>query len=227
MSMISYAQNAEDVRLRRAFAGQATGYYVDVGAYDPVWCSITKHFYDKGWRGLNVEASPANFRRVSEGRPLDDNVNVGVSNEAGTLTFYDSATETAGLSTFSAEEAARHRETGVVFVERRIPVKPLAELLAERPARTIDFMSVDVEGHEREVLVGADFARFRPRVVIVEATRPRTTTPVFDKWEPILLSADYVFAVFDGLNRYYVRSEDRALIEPLAAPPSSFDDYIP
>ncbi|HVU03600.1 MAG TPA: FkbM family methyltransferase [Polyangiaceae bacterium] len=227
MPMISYAQNAEDVRLRRAFAGQGSGYYVDIGAYDPVSCSITKHFYDKGWRGLNVDASPANFKRVSEGRPHDDNVNVGVSDVRGTLTFYDSATATAGLSTFSAEEAVRHRATGVTFVEREVPVVPLAELLAARPARTIDFMSIDVEGHERQVLLGADLARFRPRVLIVEATRPRTTTPVFDKWEPLILSADYVFACFDGLNRYYVRREDVALVEPLSLPPNTLDDYVP
>jgi hypothetical protein len=90
---------------------------------------------------------------------------------------------------------------------------------------TIDFLKIDVESHEREVLEGADWGRDRPRVVVVEATRPQSSIPSYEDWEPILLAADYLFAFFDGLNRYYVRAEDRYLVPVLQVPANVFDEY--
>jgi hypothetical protein len=112
-------------------------------------------------------------------------------------------------------------------VERPIAVQPLAELLARHAPSVIDFMSVDVEGYEQEVLAGADLARYRPRVLIVEATEPATAKPTHEAWEPLVLGAGYQFVVFDGLNRFYVRSEDAELGRALELPPNPLDDYVP
>jgi FkbM family methyltransferase len=226
--MISYAQNAEDVRLSRVFHGVDRGFYVDVGAYDPVHCSITKHFYDRGWRGINVEPSPASYGRVSRARPRDANVNAGVSDAPGELSFFDFPPEHAGLSTFSRDVAERHRMAGYSFVERRVPVRTLASICEEHATQPIDFMSIDVEGYEEHVLGGADFERFRPRVLVIEATEPKTTVASQSKWEHLLVAARYEFAAFDGLNRYYVPEELLAELGPiLARPMSSFDEHIP
>ncbi|MDQ4068315.1 MAG: FkbM family methyltransferase, partial [Actinomycetota bacterium] len=92
---------------------------------------------------------------------------------------------------------------------------------------TIDFMSIDVEGHERQVLEGGDWKTWRPRVVVVEATEPNTPIPSHQQWEHVLVDAEYLFATFDGLNRYYVRAEDEHLAAALATPVNVFDDYIP
>jgi hypothetical protein len=108
---------------------------------------------------------------------------------------------------------------------RTVKVTTLAAVCAAHAAATIDFLSVDVEGYEREVLAGGDFARFRPRVVVVEATRPNTQIPTHEGWEPLLIGADYRFAAFDGLNRYYVRNEDEALLPAFATPVNVFDGY--
>lgn len=64
-------------------------------------------------------------------------------------------------------------------------------------------------------------------MVVVEATEPGARIPSHEEWEPVLLEADYLFAFFDGLNRYYVRSEDRELLEPLGVPVNILDDYVP
>ena len=93
-------------------------------------------------------------------------------------------------------------------------------------SETIDFLKIDVEGAERDVLLGADFRTWRPRVVVVEATEPGARTPNFEGWEPLLLEQNYLFASFDGLNRYYVRSEDRDLIGELQVPVSCFDEAV-
>lgn len=232
MAWISYAQNREDVLLRRALGDAPPGFWVDIGACDPVKLSITKHFYDLGWRGINVDASPKMYDLLVAGRPRDINLNVGVSNKRGRMTFYRAIADAhggdaSGLSTFVAEEVAVHRANGFVFEELETPVITLADICAEHVHGPISFMSVDVEGHEREVLEGGDFRKYRPRIVIVESTRPKSEEATHHRWEDLLLSADYLFGVFDGLNRYYVRAEDKALIERMQVPPNVFDDFLP
>ena len=91
----------------------------------------------------------------------------------------------------------------------------------------IDFLKIDVEGHERSVLLGGDFRRWRPRVIVIEATVQRTGEPCQAEWEGILLGADYVDAYFDGVNRFYVAYECAALIPTLAIPPNWFDRATP
>src|SRR5262245_39670575 len=87
--MISYAQNHEDVLLRRAFADQKEGFYVDIGANHPVNLSITKHFYDSGWSGVNIEPLPCIFELLQSGRPRDINLNMGISNKCELRTLYE------------------------------------------------------------------------------------------------------------------------------------------
>lgn len=225
--MMSYAQNREDVRLARSFAGRTSGCYVDVGAHDPVIFSITKHFYDLGWHGLNIEAGTDAARRIERARPRDVTVNVGVSNRAGSLTFYQAEKNAAGLSTFSKEEVERHRASGFRFSERTVPVTTLSAVASEHLHEPIDFMSIDVEGFEREVLEGADFTRCRPKIVLIEATRPLAREQTHRRWEDLLIAARYRFVVFDGLNRYYVAEEHPELAAPLEMPPNPHDDFIP
>jgi len=224
---ISYAQNAEDVRLRRAFAGQTGGFYIDVGANHPLGGSVTKHFYDEGWSGINVEPLPQQFALIAAQRSRDINLNVGCSAAPGQLTLF-AARKASSMSTFTAAEAEQHRRNGVEFDEINCPVRTLADICAEHArGKVIDFLSVDVEGHERDVLAGGDFSLFRPRIVVVEATRPNSTEPTHECWEHLLLERSYLFAVFDGLNRYYVRREDEQLVPVIALGPNVFDDYVP
>lgn len=218
--MISYAQNGEDVVLRRLFP-EGVGLYVDVGANDPTHHSVTKHFYDRGWAGINVEPEPAAFERVRAARDCDQNANIGLSDREGTLTFYD-APAANGWSTFSADQAGQLRDRGVEIVERPVPVWTLAALCDRLlPAgSTIDFLKVDAESHEREVLAGGDWDRWRPRVVLIEATG-------FADWGGLIEGAGYRFALFDGINRWYVREEDAGLLPSLAAGPNFLDEYDP
>jgi FkbM family methyltransferase len=228
MSWVSYAQNAEDVRLARAFAGQNSGLYLDVGANNPDYLSVTKHFYELGWSGINVEPGPDPYALLTRRRERDVNVNVGCSNKPGTLTLYAASGGASGLSSFTSEEVANHEKKGFEFQPITVNVVTLASICEQHvKQRTIDFMSIDVEGHEREVLEGADFTRFRPRVIVIEATLPNTTISTHERWEDLIVKHDYLFAVFDGLNRYYVRREDEQLVPVVALAPNIFDDYIP
>jgi hypothetical protein len=90
----------------------------------------------------------------------------------------------------------------------------------------IDFLKIDVEGFEAAVIAGGDWERWQPRVIVVEATEPNERTPSHDAWEPALISAGYVFALFDGLNRFYAHRSEPELLRELAYPACVFDDYV-
>lgn len=217
---VSYAQNFEDVRLARALPSPL-GVYLDVGAYEPVLHSVTRLFYERGWRGVNIEPQPSVFRRLAAERPGDVNLNAGVADRLGVLTFFETP-ERPELSSFEPAAGASARGQGLRVVERPVPVLTLAEVCARHvgDGGTIDFLKVDVEGYERAVVDGADWGRWRPRVVVIEASGS-------DCCGPVLSKVGYTLAAFDGVNRYHVREEDRGLIPALAAPVSVLDEAIP
>ena len=85
MRFISYAHNGEDVLLNRVFADVANGFYVDIGAYDPVLFSNTYFFYLNGWNGINIEARPGSRAAFQKVRPRDTNLEMGISRTRGEL----------------------------------------------------------------------------------------------------------------------------------------------
>ena len=109
LKTLSYAQNLEDILLNRVFDNRSHGFYIDIGANDPIEDSVTKLFYERGWHGINVEPLPSVFEVLSADRPRDINLPVGLSNGEGTLTFYEVPAGSKGLSTFSGEQAEDHR----------------------------------------------------------------------------------------------------------------------
>jgi FkbM family methyltransferase len=226
--LISYAQNHEDVLLARALSGVESGFYIDVGAFDPTEGSVTRHFYELGWHGVNVEPQRAYAAKLRAARPRDTTIEAALSDRRGTATLYEVKND-AGMATIDAGHAERLRADSTLGTKHRVPVKTLAEVCEQHcaPGVEISFLKIDVEGHERAVLSGADWSRWRPRIVVVEATEPWTTRPTHDAWEPLLLDAGYAAAQFDGINRWYAGSDESALIAALHAPVNVLDDYAP
>jgi FkbM family methyltransferase len=222
----SYAQNCEDVLLARIFP-ESSGFYIDIGAADPVELSVTKYFYDLGWSGLNVEPLDGYFDKLVAQRSRDQNLRAAISDRPGTLTLYVAPTH-PGWSTTDVTVAQNMRTQGIAVHPTEVPAVTLAEVCERYVQREITFLKIDVEGAEKSVLASGDFRRWRPRVVLLEATEQGKTTPNHQSWEHYLLDADYSFATFDGLNRYYVRQEDaEELIPPLQVPVNVFDDWYP
>ncbi len=226
MTFISYAQNREDVMLWRALGHIAHGFYIDVGANDPEEHSVTRAFYDAGWSGINVEPVPGLHRRLCEQRPRDINLGIAAGAARAELTLFD-LPEVNGWATANPEVAAAHRAEGHDVVELRVAVRTLNDICAEHVQGDIHFLKIDVEGFEEEVLRGLDLQRWRPWVLVVEATMPNSRTTNHEQWEGLVSAHAYRFAWFDGLNRYYVAQERAALMDALSIPPNVFDDYIP
>ncbi len=223
--MISFAQNGEDVLLARAFRAQTSGFYVDVGAADPVVHSVTKHFYDAGWTGINIEPNAMYFDLLRRQRPRDINLNVAVSDSAGRATLFG-VHPYAELSSLSSQIVDQHMTLpGAILAQQEVEVDTLKGICQRHVKGRIDFLKIDVEGHEQQALASADWRTYRPRIVLVEATLPTTAVPSHEAWERLLLSQDYLFAYFDGLNRYYVCKEESELLLAFRAPLNVFDDY--
>jgi FkbM family methyltransferase len=201
-----FSQFYEDYILSYVFRDTPKGIYVDVGAYDPDAASVTKYFYRKGWRGVNIEPNPDHLAAMKRGRPEDVNLGVGISDAPAMLTFFKFEPRASGLSTFDPEIAARHRKSGYTYEELSIPVVTLDEALARSGMvkGSFEFLNVDVEGFERKVLSGFDVSRYPAKVIILEATAPLSEEPTQHKWEDLLFGRGYSFAMDDGLNRYYV-----------------------
>jgi FkbM family methyltransferase len=209
--MISYAQNAEDVVLRRAFADVDLGFYVDVGASSPTDDSVTRHFYERGWRGVNVEPDFADFEELVAARPRDVNLNAAVGSSTGQLRFQ--AGHVRGHGTVS--------EDGDGVQIEQLSLEEIFDRFV--PENGVEFLKVDVEGWEGPVLASANWKRTRPKIVVVEAVDP-DGKPSHGAWEPRLIEAGYQFALFDGLNRFYCRGEDAGRLLPRLGSPANVRD---
>lgn len=168
----SYSQLGEDVFIDKYFGGKSNGYYVDVGAYDPDRFSNTKRFYQKGWRGINVEPNYNNFKKFLVSRSEDININVGVGLEEKTSIFYDFFPDT--LSTFSQTEARENILNGFILREKRkVKVNKLEKILNQYSKRkSIDFLSIDTEGYDYQVLQSNNWRKYKPKLICVEKGKP-------------------------------------------------------
>ncbi|MGH2717056.1 MAG: hypothetical protein ACRDJU_00545 [Actinomycetota bacterium] len=172
--MISYAPNREDVLLARVLRADS-GFYIDIGAGDPANGSLTRHFHERGWHGINVAASPEHRTQLAAARPAD--------------------------ATLAPEDA-----------------EPLSAACSAHVDGAIDFLAVHGGADPAAVLPGGDWERWRPRIVMVAGTP--------GEWEKVLLDAGYAQAAYDGINRFYARSEEPDLLGALAVPVNSGDDYL-
>ncbi|TMJ05465.1 MAG: FkbM family methyltransferase [Alphaproteobacteria bacterium] len=221
---LSYAQRFEDFHLWRCLGDIPNGFYVDIGAGHPVYDNVSFAFYLAGWRGITVEPNPALAALGRAVRPRDEMFEGLCGAGAGTATLYLQR-EFHGLSTTIAEHAqTAEKETGRSAEALTLPVTTLAALCEQHAPAAFEFLKVDVEGAEADVLRGADFSRHRPKVIVVEAIKPFTLAPAWDEWEPLLSRHGYDHVWDDELNRYYVAAEARACVEKLTAGPKWYAD---
>lgn len=225
MSFISYGLNLEDLILYRALKNIDNGFYIDVGAWHPVFESITKAFYDRGWRGINIEPINEYFQLLQQGRPRDINLNVAAFSYGGEVVFHE-ILEVSSLSTVYKKYANYLTEEGYKIKEYTVPCITLDAICDKYQINTVHFLKIDVEGAEKAVLEGFTFTRVRPWVVVVEASVPNSTHDISQKWEEIILGKGYELVYRDGINRFYLAIEHSHLRARFSLPPNFFDDYI-
>ena len=211
---LSYSQNLEDYHLSLAFAGQTSGTYIDVGAGHPIADNVSFWFYERGWQGIVVEPQPELLALYQRLRPRDRAIGDLVGRYCGEIDFHV-VERLHGLSTTQEGFARKASAFGVDYQTVRMPVTTLATLCEKHDLDSIDFLKIDVEGAEGDVLFGGDWKRFRPKVVVAEAVTPLASQQGWQDWEPYLISQGYHFVLFDTLNRFYVAEEHREILARL------------
>jgi FkbM family methyltransferase len=166
----SYSQEGEDLILKRLMGDRTCGYYVDVGAHHPKRFSNTYLFYRRGWRGVNIDAIDNMASIFDRSRPRDINIEAALSSDGRRLNYR--VFDDAALNTLNDDNANWAIKQGYrVLKQRIIETQTLAAVLNAylKPGQAIDFMSVDVEGMDLEVLMGNDWVKYRPAYIVAEA----------------------------------------------------------
>jgi FkbM family methyltransferase len=179
--------------LRRIFEKQDTGFYVDVGAHHPKRFSNTYFFYKRGWRGINIDAMPKCMESFNRVRPRDINVEKPISNKKQILTYY--AFNEPALNGFSKKisESRDGLDNYKVIFEKDIETSTLEEVLNEKlpENQEIDFLSIDVEGLDFEVIQSLNIQKYKPRVILVEVLGSTLADIGEDKVYQFLKAAGY------------------------------------
>jgi FkbM family methyltransferase len=210
----------------RCFGERTEGFYIDIGSGHPVYDNMSLAFYLKGWRGVTVEPNPWLAGLTRAVRPRDRHIEAVIGAASGQATFH-MVREFHGLSTTIADHAAlAQSQFGRAADAITVPMLTLKELCELYAPPRFEFLKVDVEGAEPDVLLNGDWQKFRPEVVIVEALAPFTLAPAFEQWEPFLARHGYRYVLFDSLNRYYLAEEAGALAACFASAPDSFDEKL-
>lgn len=220
---LSYTQNLEDYHLSLAFAGQERGFYIDIGAGHPVADNVSLWFYERGWSGIVAEPIAELADLYKKIRPRDTLYQGLIGREVGEIDFFH-VNRLHGFSTTIEMHADVAKEFGADYQRLTLPMLTLEKLCAQHQVQQIDFLKIDVEGAESDVLAGNDFNRYRPKVIVAEAVTPGKGEPAWDAFEPLLLANGYKFRLFDTLNRFYVAEECPEIFERLPSERAPWDD---
>ena len=205
--IISYSMpdQMEDVILYNVFKDEDNIFYIDVGSNDPLADSVTKLLYDtKNARGINIEPQKRLIDITNRERPEDINICMGIGEKDGVADLYVQGDILCGISTVSIGNINKEFYKGKTTINITTLKKICDEYVKEKE---ISFLKVDVEGYERNVLLGADLSMYRPKVIVMESTLPMTDIPCYDQWEDILIDNKYHYVFSHGVNRYYVADE--------------------
>lgn len=200
-----YAQFGEDKILYELFGKKNEGICVEVGGYDGVTGSNTYFFEKLGWKCLVVEPMPNFCKKIKEVRQCEV-VEVAASDKVGKVDFFV-ATGVETLSTMerSEDHFARIKSLSQENVEKiTVNTARLDDILLERGLKEIDFLTIDVEGHEKSVLAGMSFEEISPRIVIIEDNSYGLDRDV----KKLMNSKSYVRFKKTGCNDWYAKVND-------------------
>ncbi|MBW7840186.1 MAG: FkbM family methyltransferase [Chitinophagaceae bacterium] len=167
---VVHSQMGEDLILLNLLQSVNTGFYVDVGAFHPIELSNTYLFYKRGWKGINIDATPGTMKMFNILRPDDINLEIGISDKESRMPFY--LFEMRALNTFSEKGVEYAKRTFGLDPTKKVMVHfyPLSAILDKYlpDGKNIDFLSIDVEGADEVVLRSNNWEKYKPRVICIE-----------------------------------------------------------
>jgi FkbM family methyltransferase len=197
----SYSQCGEDMILDVIF-GKKKGFYIDVGANNPVEQSNTMYLYKKGWSGINIDATPGSMKRFNRLRKRDINLEIAISSEEKSLTFY--MFNPSFYNTFEKRISVEYKDRLIGVKE--IKTTPLSKVLDKHLGdKIIDFLTIDVEGYDLDILKSNNWEKYRPKVVLIEFlcySQGEITSNIHD----FLVSCGYKFLCNTPTNAFFIEN---------------------
>lgn len=199
-----YSQNGEDVLLTEIFKDKDSGFFVEVGCVDGRQYSNTLTFEERGWKGMCIEAHAGYIDLLRQNRPNSIICHCAAGeNDEDNVPFY--ANSLGSLSTLDRSRESHFRETfGEFFTgfeEQQVDKRTLNTLFRQHDVTEVDFISVDVEGYEVEVLKGLDLSKYKPRVLLIESENREHRS----RLDSLLYPKGYIRSVKVSQNIFYLR----------------------
>ena len=205
----SYAQEGEDLILNRFFEKQPTGFFVDVGAHHPFRFSNTYFFYKLGWRGINIDPMPGIMKKFNHHRPGDINIEAGISNTSGAMDFF--IFDEPAVNTFSTSLAKKIIEEGKYKLVKKqsVILEPLAAILDKHLAENcaIDFLSIDAEGFDMNVLLSNNWDKYKPKIILIESHKVLIDEFMQDEIYFFLSKHNYKLAAKTYFTYFFIYAE--------------------
>ena len=202
---LSYSQSGEDLILASILCHITKGFYVDIGANNPFIQSNTHYFYKQGWQGINIDALPGGMMKFHEVRRRDINLEIAISDKEETLQYY--MFSSSFFNTFSSEAALKSKKVSNFIGTKNIQTNKLIDIFQKYIVSEIDFMSVDVEEKELQVLQSNDWSKYRPKIIVLEYSAiglpSIKNTPVYN----MMISSGYSLFCNTSTNVFYLENE--------------------
>ena len=207
-----FGQWAEDVLVRKLFPKEKnSGFYLDLGAYHPFTHSNTAYFWLKGWCGVNVDANPNSIKLFQKHRPSDQNIwtaivpesDVKAGNTRARLMLPTAKDAASGISATGTV----HKETSLVRSMTEtvdVPATSVSRLLRDNNIRQIDYLNIDIEGHDEMIIDDFPFSSCRPSVISIEDYPESLADVLKSKISENLFANDYILVGRAGPTSIYV-----------------------
>ena len=198
------SQFNEDLKILKIF--KKKGFYVDVGCYHPVGYNNTYRMFKLGWKGMNIDLNPLSIELFNVARPRDINVCAAVSNKKSGNLYFDH--ELSPQNTLERNHAVFYKKTFGTKIKKfkKIKTKKLSEIFHKNGIYKVDFLNIDVEGHELNILKSINLKKFDIKVICIEVLKHNLKAIIESKKVKRHLNKNgFKFKFSVGINSVFIR----------------------
>ena len=195
---IHYGEFGEDILVNRILKNLETGKYVDVGCYHPYKGSLTAQLYKKGWKGINIDLSKSSIDLFNLVRKEDINLNLAVSDFNGQTSYFENSPINQQNSLIKNNDNQKKIE---------IDCKNLNLILEENKFENFEYLNIDVEGSEQNVINGINLSKYRPILITIENNNLHINDYIESETYKILIKNNYTFISKTGVTNFFLKNE--------------------
>ena len=195
---IHYGEFGEDILINRILKNLETGKYVDVGCYHPYKGSLTAQLYKKGWKGINIDLSKSSIDLFNLVRKEDINLNLAVSDFNGQTSYFENSPINQQNSLIKNNDNQK---------KIKIDCKNLNLILEENKFEKFEYLNIDVEGNEQNVINGINLSKYRPILITIENNNLHINDYIESETYKILIKNNYTFISKTGVTNFFLKNE--------------------